>query len=108
MIAHHCYKILELDPRQRKKSLSNPLVEQDEVARRLRFQVGAQVEAGGDVPDPHGMVPVDISPGPLGARQLQAPKRPRLGQHAAALVHQHAGRKTHLKVGSNALLRSMF
>ena len=50
-----------------------------------------EVEAGGDVSDPHGVVPVDVAARPLDARQLQPPQRPRLLHHRPALVHNDAG-----------------
>lgn len=56
--------------------------------------VDAQVAAGGDVPDAHGVVPVDEAARPLGARQLEAPQRARLAHHAAALVHHDAAKDT--------------
>ena len=51
---------------------------------------GAQIEACGDVPDPRGMVPVQVASRPLGPRQLDAPQRPGLRQHTPTLVHQNA------------------
>ena len=54
------------------------------------LNVGSQVEAGGDVPDPHGVVPVDVPPRPLDPGQLQSPEGPRLLHHGAALVDDDA------------------
>ena len=50
----------------------------------------AKVEASGDVPDPHGVVPVDVPARPLDPGQLQSPEGPRLLHHGAALVDDDA------------------
>ena len=49
-----------------------------------------KVEAGGDVSDPHGVVPVDVAARPLDPRQLQPPQGPSLLHDGAALVHDDA------------------
>ena len=50
----------------------------------------SEVEAGGDVADPHRVVPVDVAARPLGPGQLQPPQRARLLHHRASLVHDDA------------------
>lgn len=52
--------------------------------------IDAQVSAGGDVPDSHGMEPVDVAAWPLGAGELQAPEGPSLGGHGATFIYDDA------------------
>ena len=54
--------------------------------------VDAQVPAGGDVPEAHGVEPVDVPAGPLGARQLEPPERARLRCYGAPFVDYDTGR----------------
>ena len=42
------------------------------------------------MPDPHGVVPVDVPARPLDPGQLQSPEGPRLLHHGAALVDDDA------------------
>ena len=49
-----------------------------------------EVEAGGDVSDPHGVVPVDVSARPLDPGQLQPPQGPGLLHDGATLVDDDA------------------
>lgn len=52
----------------------------------LVILLDGEIAAGGKVPYPHGMQPIDEATSPLGPRELQSPERPRLAHHASALV----------------------
>ena len=52
-----------------------------------------EVEAGGDVSDPHRVVPVDVPARPLYTGQLQPPERPRLLHDGAAFVDDDADKR---------------
>ena len=66
--------------------LSNSLCQKTEI----RIFVDAEVQAGGDVSQPHRVVPVDVAAGPLDPGHLQTPEGPGLLHYTATFVDDNA------------------
>jgi hypothetical protein len=60
----------------------------------LRVFIGAEVESGGNVPQPHGVVPVDVPARPFDAGHLQTPKGAGLLHYTTTLINNNAENKT--------------
>lgn len=74
------------------KHVNGPLINLSLPVEQHEFVLvrDAEVPAGGDVPDAHGVEPVDVAASPLGPGQLETPEGSSLRGDRAALVHHNA------------------